>query len=84
MAMDVCIKNINEEEWRVFKSESIRHGVKIGDFFAKVIKEHHSKCQGSNWEKVLYGEKKLKRLLTQVDSTALREGFRKGFQMRKF
>ncbi len=82
--MDVCIKNINEEEWCVFKSESIRHGVKMGDFFAKVIKEHHSACQGSNWEKVLYGEKKLKGILTQVDSKVLREEFRKGFKMRKF
>ncbi len=82
--MDVCIKNINEEEWRVFKSESIRHGAKIGDFFAKVIQEHHTKCKGSNWEKILYGEKKLKGFLTQSEYMSHKSQFRKEFTMREF
>lgn len=38
--MDICIKNVDREEWLNFKSESAKHGMKAGEFFAKIIKEH--------------------------------------------
>jgi hypothetical protein len=81
--MDVCIKNIEEEDWRIFKSESIRHGLKVGDFFGKIIEEHESACSGSNWDNVLKGEKTCKGLLTRNDFKKLRSEFRKNFGMRR-
>ncbi len=80
--MDVCIKNINEEDWREFKSESIHHGLKVGDFFNKIIREHKEKCGGSNWEIILKGKKELKGVLTSKDYASLRSEFRTGFRMR--
>lgn len=80
--MDVCIKNINEEEWRTFKSESIKHGLKIGDFFNKLVAEHEASCK-TNWDEVLSGEKTCKGILTREDMKKIRAEFRKGFTMRR-
>ena len=81
--MDVCIKNIDEENWRFFKSESAKHGVKTGEFFNKLVHEHQLKCKESNWEKVLYGKKPLKGLVTQEDLREIRKDFRNNFTTRK-
>jgi len=80
--MDVCIKNINEEEWKEFKSESIHHGMKVGSFFNKIVREHKEKCVGSNWERVLLGKKDLKGILTRKDYPHLKNEFRTSFKMR--
>lgn len=80
--MDVCIKNIPLEEWRLFKSESVKHGLKIGDFFTKLVKEHELKCNESNWDAVLHGEKTCKGMLTRADFVKIRADFRKNFSMR--
>ncbi|MEK6950868.1 MAG: hypothetical protein AABX13_04060 [Nanoarchaeota archaeon] len=62
--MDVCIKNINDEGWRTFKSESIRHGLKTGEFFNRLVEEHEVHCSNANWKKALYGEKTCKGILS--------------------
>lgn len=80
--MDVCIKNINDDDWRNFKSESVKHGLKLGDFFNKLVKEHHSRCKESNWENILYGKKKLKKVLMKEDAKKIRSEFRENFNMR--
>lgn len=79
--MDVCIKNINEEDWRTFKSESIRHGLKIGDFFNKLVEEHEAKCK-TNWNDVLFGEKACKGILTREEMKKIGSEFRKDFTMQ--
>ncbi len=81
--MDICIKSIDEEEWRIFRVESIKHGLKAGDFFAKIIQEHEASCKESNWNKVLFGEKTCKGLMTQEEGKRIRNTFRKEFTMRK-
>lgn len=81
--MDVCIKNIGEDYWRSFKSESVKHGLKMGDFFNKLIVEHQKKCENSNWDKVLYGKKVLKGVLTREDFISIKKEFREGFRMRE-
>jgi len=80
--MDVCIKNIDEENWRLFKEESAKHGLKLGDLFDNIITEHAHKCTGTNWDKILYGKKPLKGLLTREEGTKIRSEFRKGFSLR--
>ena len=79
--MDVCIKNIDEENWRMFKSESIKHGLKVGEFFNKIVKEHNKSCC-NNWNSVLNGEKKLKGILSKDDLKEIRTRFRKSVKMR--
>ncbi|MFH0700838.1 MAG: hypothetical protein V2A62_00210 [Candidatus Woesearchaeota archaeon] len=80
--MDVCIKNIDEEEWRTFKVESVRHRLKMGDFFNKLVSEHEKRCKESNWENILLGEKKLKGALERKDLDKIKAEFRESFKMR--
>lgn len=80
--MDVCIKNIDEENWRLFKEESAKHTLKLGDLFNNILQEHTHKCTGANWDKVLYGKKTLKGLLTREEGAKIRSEFRKGFLLR--
>jgi SET domain-containing protein len=80
--MDVSIKDINEHEWRTFKAESIKHGLKVGEFFNKIVQEHDEKCNEGNWDKVLFGEKTIKGILTQKDVKEIRAASRKSFSMR--
>lgn len=80
--MDVSIKDINEHEWRTFKGEAIKHGLKIGGFFNTLVQEHEVKCKEGNWNKVLFGEKTCKGILSQKDARYIRSLFRKRFLMR--
>ena len=41
--MDVCIKNVDEESWRIFKAEAAMHGMKLGEFFSKLVREYITK-----------------------------------------
>ncbi|MDO8642016.1 MAG: hypothetical protein Q7R76_00290 [Candidatus Woesearchaeota archaeon] len=81
--MDACIKNINDEEWREFKSESARHGMKMGDFFTKLVADHRQQCTKGNAKEILFGEKPLKDLLKDVDYKKIRGHFKKTFKMRR-
>ena len=80
--MDVCIKSIDETDWRMFKSESVKHGLKMGDFFNKIVKEHCLKCSDTNWDNILHGKKTMKGILTKEDFKKIRTEFRKDFKMR--
>lgn len=80
--MDICIKNVNKEDWLSFKSESAMHEMKAGEFLGKIVKEHKLKCKDGNWDNVLHGEKNLKGILTRRDAKELRETFREEFSLR--
>ena len=41
-------------------------------------------CNKSNWNKILYGEKPLRGILTREEIYKIREDFRKNMKMRKF
>lgn len=81
--MDVCIKNIGDEDWKLFKEESIKHDVKMGVLFNTLVREHKKECSGSNWNDVLYGEKKLKGILSKEDGIKLRKEFKESMQLRE-
>lgn len=80
--MDVSIKDINEHEWRTFKGEAIKHGLKVGEFFNVLVQQHEEKCSETNWDKILFGEKACKGILSQKDAKQLRSDFRKSFSLR--
>ena len=54
--MDVCIKNVDDEAWRIFKAESARRGFKMGEFFSEIIKENIKKESG--WDILLNSKKR--------------------------
>lgn len=79
--MDVCIKNIKDEDWRLFKSESARHGMKTGDFFSALVEEHKELCARPNLKSVLYRKK----TLSDEDAGNIRKSmkeFREGLKFR--
>lgn len=79
--MDVCIKNINDEDWRTFKAESAKHGMKIGEFFSELVEEHTERCSELSWNELLYGKK----TLTEEDAKNIRKvmkEIRKEFKFR--
>ena len=41
--MDVCIKNIEETDWKNFRMEAIKHDLKTGEMFSKLVREHMNK-----------------------------------------
>ena len=79
--MDVCIKNINDEDWLAFKSESARHGMKMGEFFSKIVDEHKEMCSKFNTKEFLFGKKTLSEEDAKNIRKAMKE-FRKGFEFR--
>jgi len=81
--MDVCIKNIDEEDWRTFKSESVKHGLKMGDLFNKIVGEHKEYCPSSNRDAILLDEKPLKGILTREDGRRIRTEFEKNMMLRE-
>ena len=81
--MDACIKGIGEEHWRIFKSESAKHGLKMGEFFNSIVNEHRERCSSSNREEILFGEKPLKGILTREEGRKIRKEFEKNMVMRK-
>ena len=52
--MDACIKKIEEEKWRFFKSEAARRNVPMGRFFSIVVEAYkNGSKEGSNWDEIL-------------------------------
>ena len=49
--MDIAIKNIKEEDWRLVKSEAARRDLKIGELISKIISEYKDKSKG-NWNDI--------------------------------
>ncbi len=80
--MDVCIKNINDESWRFFKAESARNGIKMGQLFDSLVKEHirNKKTKIGNAREILFGKKTLKGVLTRKEFKDTRKEFRKDFE----
>lgn len=37
MKKTICIKGVSEEDWRYFKSEAVRKGKTMGEFFGVLI-----------------------------------------------
>ena len=77
--MDVCIKNINDESWRMFKSESVKHDMRVGEFFSILVEEHKERCNKSTLKDLLFSKK----TLTEKDAKNIKESmreFRKGFK----
>ena len=79
MEMDVCIKNVGDDAWRMFKSESAKNGMRTGEFFTKIVEDYNAKKTG-NFRKILYREKPLKNILKDVDYRKIREEFNKDFE----
>ena len=78
--MDVCIKNINDEDWRVFKAESAKRGMKAGELFSKLLEECAKKPKAGNARDILFGKKNLKGALTRKEFKDIRSEFRKDFE----
>ena len=82
--MDIAIKNVREEDWRLLKAEAARENLKIGEFFGKLVKLYRQKEGKGNRDEILYGRKMM---LTDKEAEGMREAireFRKGFEFRKF
>ena len=79
----VALKNVRKEVWHHFKSESALHGMKMSEFFEKLLEEHSRlEKQGAQaWRQILSG----KRLLTEKEARILQSemhNFRKEFDFR--
>lgn len=59
--MDTCIKNVSPEAWKRFKLESVHHGMKMGEFFGKMVEEHAAfeKKAEAAWKAIQSGKKTL-------------------------
>lgn len=80
--MNISVKNIDEEDWRLIKSEAARHKLNIGRFLSRIAIEYKKRgAEENNWNEVLYGRK----LLNQKDAGIIRETIkeiRKEFEFR--
>lgn len=80
--MDISIKNVREDDWRILKSEAAKHNLKIAEFLNRVLMEHKKKEENKgNWDEIMYG----KRVLTERDAKKIKEAmqdFRKEFEFR--
>ena len=80
--MNIAIKNIREDNWRLIKAEAAKNNLKIGEFLNKMLLEYKKLHNGeNNWNEVLYGKK----FLTEKDEIKLREvmkELRKEFEFR--
>ncbi len=82
--MPAVIKNVNKESWKIFREESIRHGVTSGDMLNILVKEHMENEKGgkNTWDHILGRNKPL---ITKKEAEAIRKGadeLRRGFKMR--
>ena len=71
--MNISIKNVKEETWRVVKSEAAKHNLNIGDFLNKVLLEHKKREEEkNNWNEIMYG----KRILKEKEIEKIRESMK--------
>lgn len=76
----VALKGVSKKTWQLFKSESARHGLNMGDFFKKILEEHLQNSHAS-WDDILRG----RALLSEAEAKELKKSakkFRKGFSFR--
>lgn len=80
--MNISIKNIDEEDWKLIKSEAARRKLNIGKFLSKAAIEYKKRAmQESNWNEILYGKK----FLSQKEADTIKEimkELRKEFEFR--
>ena len=78
--MDVCIKNVDDDAWRLFKSESARKGYKMGEYFSEIVKENIKRNSG--WDILLNKSKKpISDEEAEIMKTAMKE-MRRDFKFR--
>ena len=79
----VALKNVSKETWNAFKSDSARHGVTMGAFFEKLVKEHaHQDLEGRKaWDHILNRKPSLTAKEAEHLKKRMKE-FRKGFEFR--
>ena len=80
--MNICIKNVEKEDWAEFKAESAIHRMKAGEFLSKLVKDHKNSCKKSNWDEILYGEKTLKHLIDEKKIAEMKDNFRNNLKLR--
>ncbi|MCH8004342.1 MAG: hypothetical protein IH934_06975 [Nanoarchaeota archaeon] len=80
--MNISIKNVNEEDWRVIKSEAAKNNLNIAKFLNRVIIDYKKKhTEENNWNDILYGKK----FLSEKDAKKIKEvmkDVRKEFEFR--
>ena len=76
----VALKGVRKEVWQEFKSDSAKHGMRMGNFFEKIVQEHHAQ-EGQikkSWDHILRGKPTLTKKEAEELKSAFQE-FRKGF-----
>ena len=81
--MTIVIKNVSPENWNLFKAEAARHGVRHGEFFSRLVKEHleGEKSGTDAWDKILNRKPRLTEKEAHAIMNASRE-LRKDFKLR--
>lgn len=79
--MNISIKNIKEEDWRLLKSEAAKHDLKIAEFLNIVLAEHKKREERNNWNEIIHGPKFLNAKDTDKIKEVMEE-FRKEFEFR--
>ena len=78
--MNISIKNVKEEDWRLIKSEAAKENLNMGEFLNRIVSEYKkSEKKGGNWNKILYGKK----FLDNKDAAKIKrvmKDFRKEFE----
>ncbi|GEM_PF-2939492 len=80
--MNISIKDVREEDWRILKSEAAKEDLKIGEFLSKVLMEYKkAEADSGNWNAILNGKKYLSGKDAEIIKKSTKE-FRKGFDFR--
>ena len=79
--MNISIKNIKEEDWRLIKAESSKNNLNIGEFLSKVLHEYKKEKENTNWNEIMHGKK----FINEGDGKKIKEimeVFRQEFEFR--
>ncbi|MBI4019624.1 MAG: hypothetical protein HY364_05230 [Candidatus Aenigmarchaeota archaeon] len=76
--MEKLVKDVKEEEWKVFRAEAAMHGLKVGEFFGYLVEEHiKMERKTGNWDNL-----SKRKVLTEKDAKKMKEAlkiFEKGY-----
>ena len=81
--MPVVIKNVDRDIWKVFREESIKHGVRAGKMFEILVKEYVEKEKSiTAWDRIF--DRKTPLISTREADVVRRRAkdLRKHFKMR--
>jgi hypothetical protein len=81
----IAIKNVKRETWQLFKSESARHNLKMGEFLERLLREHirGERIARMRWNRIFTHKPLLTARQAKAVEAEARE-FRKGFAFREF